>query len=125
MMRVKPCSRLGVSSVLSGARCQRDSESRARSESAQGDMKLKGPRGKAVKEYRGKKSGEKERWKGDGGLERRKHSEAKDSVSSNKEITETEIRERRIMKPEGFKAYLFNVQNSTDPVLSLLSGRTM
>jgi len=39
-------------------------------------------------------------------------------VLSSKEILEKEIRERRTMKPEGFKAYLFNVWRSTDPVLS-------
>jgi len=44
-----------------GEGCQRDSESRASSEPAQGDVKLQGARGKAVKRYTGKNSGE--RWK--------------------------------------------------------------
>lgn len=88
-------------------------------------MKLKGARRKAVKELTGKKSGKRKRRKGDSEVERRKHLETKGSLSNNKEIPEMEIRERRIMKPEGSKAYSCSVQSSMGPVLSLLSGSTM
>lgn len=65
---------------FSPVRCQRDCESRASSESAQGDVKLKGTRGKAVREQTGKKSRRREGWKGDAEVERRKHLETKESV---------------------------------------------
>lgn len=78
--RVKPCSRLSVCSVLLAAGCQRDRESRAITKSAWGDVKFKGTREKAVKEYIGKKYGKRERWKGVGEIEKRKYLETKASV---------------------------------------------